>query len=75
MLSGNIGSLGFLRWFLELLMCVFILQFCCIVWSVNSCIYVSVGVEVKAGEPVKVRPDQGNVVHLSQVCLVLSFCF
>ncbi|KAK9939896.1 hypothetical protein M0R45_016576 [Rubus argutus] len=27
------------------------------------------GVEVKAGEPLKVVPDQGNVVHLSQACL------
>ncbi|XP_004294038.1 PREDICTED: histone deacetylase HDT1-like [Fragaria vesca subsp. vesca] len=27
------------------------------------------GVEVKAGEPMKVKPDLGNVVHLSQACL------
>ncbi|KAM5584395.1 histone deacetylase HDT1-like [Rosa sericea] len=27
------------------------------------------GVEVKAGEPLSVVPDQGNVVHLSQACL------
>ncbi|XP_050368061.1 histone deacetylase HDT1-like [Argentina anserina] len=27
------------------------------------------GIEVKAGAPVQVLPDQGNVIHLSQACL------
>lgn len=33
------------------------------------------GVEVKAGEPVKVTPEAGQIIHVSQVILtLLPYC-
>lgn len=34
-----------------------------------------VGAEVKAGMPLKVRPQVDHLIHLSQVCFTLFFFF
>lgn len=53
--------------------CVWIFWVCrC--YALNDCctlnndpVFVGLGVEVKAGEPLKVVPEESSVIHLSQV--------
>lgn len=40
------------------------------IWDVLLDICTDIGVEVKAGQPLKVKPDDEEMIHVSQVSII-----